>query len=85
MPHNLYDEIIAKYNGEQAKRELVSTWLASHPCPTWEHVAELLRNMEEEGWEAAEEVEETYLKSELQYSTEIHVQFNYCAFQSVLT
>ena len=69
MPRSLHDEITAKYNGEQAKRELFFTWLASHPCPTWEHVAELLRQLESEGRGrkgAAEEVEETYLKSELQ-------------------
>ena len=67
MPLSLHDEITAKYNGEQAKRELLSTWVASHPCPTWEHVAELLRRLErrEKGRKgAAEEVEETYLKSE---------------------
>ena len=74
MPLSLHDEITAKYNGEQAKHELISTWLASHPCPTWEHVAELLRELESEGRGAAEEVEETYLKSELQCFSEIHVQ-----------
>ena len=69
MPHGLHDEITAKYDGEQAKRELFSRWLASHPCPTWEHVAELLRELENKGrgrGGAAEEVEKTYLKSELQ-------------------
>ena len=77
MPLSLHDEITAKYNGEQAKRELISTWLARHPCPTWEHVANLLRGLESEGRGrkgAAEEVEETYLKSELQCFSEIHVQ-----------
>ena len=77
MPRSLHDEITAKYNGEQAKRELFSTWLASHPCPTWEHVARLLRWLERFGRGrkgAAEEVEETYLKSELQCFSEIHVQ-----------
>ena len=77
MPFSLHDEISAKYNGEQAKRELISTWLASHPCPTWEHVAKLLRTLEsnKRGRKgAAEEVEETYLKSELQCFSEIHVQ-----------
>ena len=77
MPHSLHNEITAKYNGEQAKRELISTWLTSHPCPTWEHVAELLRELERWGRGrkgAAEEVEETYLKSELQCFSEIHVQ-----------
>ena len=68
MPHSLHDKITAKYNGEQAKRELFSTWLTSHPCPTWEHVARLLRWLESIGKGkkgAAEEVNETYLKSEL--------------------
>ena len=77
MPLSLHDEITAKYNGEQAKSELISTWLASHPCPTWEHVAGLLRRLESTGRGsegAAEEVEETYLKSELQCFSEIHVQ-----------
>ena len=77
MPRTLHDEIAAKYNGEQAKRQLFSTWLARHPCPTWEHVAKLLRELEREGRGrkgAAEEVEETYLKSELQCFSEIHVQ-----------
>ena len=77
MLHSSHDEITAKYSGEQAKRELISTWLASHPCPTWEHVAKLLRRLERGGRGrkgAAEEVEETYLKSELQCFSEIHVQ-----------
>ena len=77
MPRSLHDEITAKYNGEQAKRELFFTWLASHPCPTWEHVAKLLRELKRWGRGrkgAAEEVEETYLKSELQCFSEIHVQ-----------
>ena len=73
MPFNLHNEITAKYNGEQAKRKFFSKWLASHPCPAWEHVAELLRKLEREGRGrkgAAEEVEETYLKCEL---SEIHM------------
>ena len=76
MPHSLHDEITAKYNGEQVKSELVSTWLSSHPCPTWDDVADLLRELESDGRGrkgAAEEVEETYLKSELQCFSEIHV------------
>ena len=69
MPHILHNKITAKYDGEHAKCELFSTWLASHPCPTWEHVAELLRELESKGKGregAAEEVFETYLKSEFQ-------------------
>ena len=77
MPRSLHDEIAAKYNGEQANCELFSTWLASHPCPTWDHVAELLRELEEEGRGregATEEVEEIYLRSELQCFSKINVQ-----------
>ena len=68
MPESLHEEIAGKYDGEQAKCELVSTWLAGYPFPTWEDVKYLLEELEgggrgREG--AAEEVEETYLKSEL--------------------
>ena len=68
MPKSLHEEIAGKYDGEQAKCELVSTWLAGYPCPTWEHVKYLLEQLEYEGRGrkgAAEEVEETYLESEL--------------------
>ena len=78
MPYSLHDEITAKYNGEQAKCELFSTWLASHPSPSWEHVCGLLRWLERIGRGrkgAAEEAEETYLKSKLQCFSDIHVQF----------
>ena len=71
MPMSLHDEIARKFDGEQAKRELFSRWLAGHPCPTWDHVEWLLRELESEGRGrvgAAEEVKETYLKSELHYS-----------------
>ena len=70
MPESLHDEITRKFDGEQAKRELFRTWLAGHPCPTWDHVEGLLGKLESEGRGregAAEEVEETYLKSELLY------------------
>ena len=51
---------------EEAKQQLFTTWLASHPCPSWEHVKDLLYGVGgEEGERAAHEVEETYLKSEL--------------------
>ena len=63
MPDSLHDEIARKFDGEQAKRKLFSAWLGGHPCPTWDHVEGLLRWLESEG--AAEEVKETYLKSEL--------------------
>ena len=73
MPGSLHDEIARKFDGEQAKRQLFTTWLAGHPCPTWDHVEDLLRRLESEGRGrkgAAEEVKETYLKSEL------HVPFH---------
>ena len=51
---------------EQAKEGLITAWLAGHPCPTWENVRALLRYGDggEEGRRAADEVEETYIKSE---------------------
>ena len=67
-PFSLHDEIARKFDGGQAKRELFTTWLAGHPCPTWDHVEGLLRMLESGGRGregAAEEVKETYLKSEL--------------------
>ena len=68
MPLSQHDEIVEKFDEEKAKSEIVSTWLSGHPCPTWEHVLELLRQLERgrrgrKG--AADEVEERYLKSEL--------------------
>ena len=68
MPESLHEEIAGKYDGEQAKHELVSTWLAGHPWPTWERVKHLLEQLEDEGRGregAAWGVKETYLKSEL--------------------
>ena len=67
IPRSQHDEIVAKFDEEKAKSEIVSTWLSGHPCPTWEHMLELLRALERgmgrKG--AADEVEERYLKSEL--------------------
>ena len=70
MPTSLHDEIARKFDGEQAKFELFTTWLVGHPYPTWDHVEELMRELEREGRGrkgAAEEVQEKYLKSELHY------------------
>ena len=67
IPRSQHDEIASKFDGEQAKLELFKSWLAAHPCPTWEDMRALLRWLEEDGRGragAAEEVEETYLKSE---------------------
>ena len=66
MPESQHDEIVAKFDEEKAKSEIVSTWLSGHPCPTWEHVLRLLRRLETYGTGregAADEVEERYLKS----------------------
>ena len=67
MPHGLHEEITKKFEGEEAKHNLTYTWLAGHPCPTWENVWDLLRRLEGEGKGregAADEVKETYIKSE---------------------
>ena len=79
MPPSLHDEIVAKFDAEKAKSEIVSTWLSGHPCPAWEHVLELLRRLERDGRGrkgAAKEVEEKYLKSELyiiMHTTYVHM------------
>ena len=68
MPESQHKEIVKKFsNKEKAKQELITTWLAGHPCPFWEHVSNLLREgvRGEEGERAAREVEERYIKSEL--------------------
>ena len=72
MPRCQHDEIVRTFDGEKAKQQLFTMWLASHPCPSWEQVMGLLRGDEgyggvggEEGRRAADEVKETYLKSEL--------------------
>ena len=67
MPESQHNEIVGKFDDEeQAKEGLITAWLAGHPCPTWEHVRYLLRHWVggEEGKRAADEVEETYIKSE---------------------
>ena len=67
MPGSQHDEIVSKFDGEEAKQQLFTTWLASHPCPSWEDVKDLLKHEVggEKGRRAADEVKETYLKSEL--------------------
>ena len=66
MPMSQHEEIVRRLDGEEAKQQLFTTWLASHPCPSWEDVKDLLGWIGgEEGERAADEVEETYLKSEL--------------------
>ena len=68
MPESQHKEIVKAFsNKEEAKQELITTWLAGHPCPSWEHVLRLLRRgvTGEEGERAACEVEERYIKSEL--------------------
>ena len=66
IPKSQHEEIVAKFDGEEAKLQLFTTWLTSHPCPTWDHVKDLLRRLKSEGIGregAADEVEETYIKS----------------------
>ena len=67
MPESQHDEIARRFDGEEAKQQFFTRWLASHPCPSWEQVCRLLMIGVggEEGKRAAEEVKETYLKSEL--------------------
>ena len=67
MPESQHDEIVRRFDGEEVKQQLFTTWLASHPCPSWEQVRDLLRGGvgSEEGRRAAREVEETYLMSKL--------------------
>jgi len=68
MPQAQHDETAGRYDGEDAKKNLILKWLDSHPCPSWEHVVQLLRVLEGLGRGrvgAAEEAEEKYLKSEL--------------------
>ena len=68
MPEEVHDEIARRYDGENAKKKLILKWLDSHPCPSWENVVRLLRDLEDEDRSrvgAVEEAEEKYLKSEL--------------------
>ena len=66
MPRSQHGEIVGKFDGEEAKRQLFIAWLANHPCPSWEHLRNVLRLGVggEKGARAADEVEQTYLKSE---------------------
>ena len=67
MPENQHKKVVEKFDDEeQAKEGLITTWLASHPCPSWEDVMYLLRYgvRDEEGEKAANEVEKTYIESE---------------------
>lgn len=68
MLNLMHEEICEKYMGEQAKRELVSVWLTGYPYPSWEHIVDLLKRLENKGRGrvgAAKEAEEKYLKSKL--------------------
>ena len=76
MPHSQHGDIASRFDGEQAKLELFQAWLAGHPCPTWEDVRFLLRELKRYGRGragAAEEVEETYLKSEFYYQSSVNM------------
>ena len=63
IPKSQHEEIVAKFDGEEVKLQLFTTWLTSHPCPTWDHVRNLLSELESYREGAADEVEETYIKS----------------------
>ena len=67
MPESQHEEIVRKFHREEVKQQLFTTWLAGHPCPSWGHVEYLLRYRVGggKGERAADEVKETYLKSEL--------------------
>ena len=72
MSRSQHEEISRMYDGEKAKYEVVSAWLAGHPCPSWDHVKYLLWWLEDDGRGrkgAEDEVNEKYLTSELQYTT----------------
>ena len=88
MPRSQHEEIssIHLFDYGKAKYDLVSAWLADHPCPSWDNVKNLLSRLERRGRiemgrevddrrgrkeekGAADEVEEKYLTSELQYTT----------------
>ena len=76
MPQSQHQEIASKFDGEQAKLEMFKAWLAGHPFPTWENVRFLLRVLEGQGIGragAAEEVKETYLKSEFYYQSSVNM------------
>ena len=70
MSDSQHREIARRFDGEEVKQQLFTTWLASHPCPSWEQVRDLLRGDwrggvgGEEGERAAYEVEE-YMPSVL--------------------
>ena len=68
MPEEVHEEIVRRYDGDKGKKELIATWLAGHPCPSWYNVVDLLRVLEDEERGrvgAVKEAEETYLKSKL--------------------
>ena len=76
MPENQHREITEKFDSEQAKDELFSTWLDSHPCPTWDHVISLLIELEDDGRGregVVDEVKKTYINSEYHQSTQFCV------------
>ena len=80
IPESQHEEITEKYDDEQAKRELVSTWLASHPCPSWDHVVELVKKLE---WGIGrdglgDELEEKYLRSEFYILIVMYIHIHNC-------
>ena len=64
IPESQHNLIASAFEGEEAKRELFTSWLTGHPYPTWDHVKDLLRRVGgKEGERAIKLVEETYIKS----------------------
>ena len=79
MPESQYNEIAGKLDDEEQKKQLITSWLANHPCPTWEHVTRLLRGrfgIGSEGEKAAIEVDEKYLKSKLLLLSIMYIIYN---------
>ena len=66
MPESQHDEIVKKFTDkDEAKLELITAWLASHPCPTWEQVVNLIMWYRGMGGEKEiRELEEKNVKSE---------------------
>ena len=74
MPCRQHDAIVEKFDREQAKEEVITTWLRDHPCPTWKHIMKLLQWLERVGKASREEaakVEREYITSKLCYSTHV--------------
>ena len=87
MPESQHEEIVRMLGGEEAKQQLFTTWLASHPCPSWEDVKSLLKHGVggEEGERVADEVEDTYIKSELGKWSKYTYSFSFNKYNTFLS